>query len=362
MLSLEKLRLMGAFKDRLLAGPRIIILDIYQECNIRCNYCWTHSLLNRGSKKPALSELKFAEIKKIIDQAFKWRCNNIFISGYGEPTLNPDFKKTIDYIRGGGIKTYIFTNATFTKKLLPTVSMSDNICINFSMPNKKLYNKYISPNNNYVYDRVLENLKIFSHLNKKYGKPLIHLSYVINATNYKLIPELLGLVANLAINRIAFRMIMPTKYTKVLMLSNQQKRELDKILISLRRKHFPFTQNLNEIRLGIKNNNTSPYNLPPQCFTGWFNLIVNNNKRVSLCCHNERTLIGNLKTHTLKEIWESEQAHRMRILCKYKFNLNNYPFNGSCEWCHWHNENYEIFNQLAGLIKLGESIQPGLIK
>lgn len=345
---LNKLRIIGASRDKLLAGPRSIYIDINTKCNINCNYCWIHSPLNKKPVHKEALSLTFEDIKKIVDKATEWNSEEVVISGDGEPTIHSEFKQITEYITKRGFKTFLTTNATFKEKLLPVISKIDYLYMTFSAPEKKLYNEVQSPNSQNMYERVIKNIKILSLLKKKHRKPFLNIAFIINSTNYKTISQMLNLGEKIGIDEITFRIMEPTEYTKKLLLSNREKKELLKIINKTTKKTFGFIHNLQDIKNGILNHKESVYNIR-QCFTGWFNIFVDFNKNVGLCCHNENLIIGNLKNKSIEKIWESKKAHDMRLLCKYKFNISKYPFKGECEWCYWHKENKKIIEEIKRL-------------
>jgi len=345
---LDQLRIISIHKDKLLVGPKSIYIDINTECNLNCNFCWIHSPLNKKPlyKKPLL--LSFEDIKKIIDKAYEWRCEELIISGDGEPTLHPEFKEIVRYITKKNFRVFLTTNATFNKELLNSILNIDYLYITFSAPQKDLYFKIQSPKNPYMYEKVLRNIKILSKFKEKYKRPYLNIAFIINKTNYRTIPDMLKLGEKLKIDKITFRIMEATPYTKKLSLSKQEKQELIKIITKASKYKTNLIHNLKEIKEGILKYNKSPFKLK-SCFTGWFNLFIDFNKNVGLCCHNEKLIVGNLKKKSLEEIWKSKLAHKKRLMCKYEFNLKKEPFKGECQWCHWYRENREIMEKLQNL-------------
>ncbi|MCF7873769.1 MAG: radical SAM protein [Candidatus Omnitrophica bacterium] len=344
-MNLDKLRILGAAKDKLLAGPKSIYIDINTNCNLNCNYCWIHSPLVKKPlyKKPL--QLELSDIIKITKEADRWNAGEIVISGDGEPTLHPNFKKIVKYLTRKPRKIYLTTNATFKKDLLSSVAKINYLYITLSAPSQKLYNQIQSPKNSNIYQQVIRNIKILTQLRDKYNKPYINLAYIVNSTNFRKIPEMLKLAEELKIDKINFRIMEPTKYTKKLLLSKEQKLKLIKIISQLLNKKFSFQHNLSEIKNGLTNPKQSPYHIK-QCFTGWFNLFIDFNKKVGLCCHNEKLIIGDLKKESLEKIWQSKKAQKLRLRCKYEFDIKKAPFKGECEWCHWYKQNQKIYEQI----------------
>ena len=73
------------------------------ECNANCEVCYTDR-----KKKP--NELKWHEIKEIIDQTRLLGSRTIYIAGEGEPTLDPNLFQIFDYATEIGMDILLFTN------------------------------------------------------------------------------------------------------------------------------------------------------------------------------------------------------------------------------------------------------------
>jgi len=240
-------------------------------------------------------------------------------------------------------KICLTTNATFKKNLIPSIAKINYLYITFSAPFKEAYHNIQSPKGNAIYDKVIRNIKILSKLRDKYKKPYLNLAFIINSTNFNMVSEMLKLAKKLKIDKINFRIMEPTKYTKKLLLSKKQKEKLVKTIDEELNNSFSFVHNLEEIKKGIIDHKQSPYNIK-KCFTGWFNLFIDFNKQVGICCHNEKLIVGNLENNSLKEIWHSKKAQKLRLMCKYQFDIRKKPFKGECEWCHWYVQNQKIHN------------------
>jgi len=342
---IEQLRVLGSAKDKILAGPKSIYMDINNVCNINCNYCWIHSPLIKKSTNPKARWLKLEEIKKIIDQAKEWYSEEIIISGDGEPTLHPEFAEIINYIKQSNFRIFLTTNATFNDKLIPLISKIDHLYITFSAPQESLYRSIQSPNNKNLYRQVVKNIRVLGMLGKKYKHPYVTLAFIINSTNYKQIPAMLNLAKKLYIAKLNFRIMEHTKFTKPLLLSEKEKLELHETISRSLKYRFPFSHNLVKIKTGLVKYEKSAYDLSA-CFSGWFNIFIDSNKNVGLCCHNENLLVGNLEKKKLKKIWSDKKTHALRLKCKYRFNIRSAPFKGECEWCHWEKENNSIRSQI----------------
>ena len=93
-------------KDRLLN----LDLDMSNICNLECIYCDKTSVGEKHCKKE--NELLLEEYYNIIEQAKKLGCKNLQFIGAGEPMLDPNFWKIIEYASKLEILSVIYTNGT----------------------------------------------------------------------------------------------------------------------------------------------------------------------------------------------------------------------------------------------------------
>ena len=82
-------------------------VDMERICNLACHGCFQFMDRDRTRKK-----LSYEEIKYIIDFAKEREADIIIIAGAGEPTLDPDFKKIVDYIKSKEMLSVVFTNGS----------------------------------------------------------------------------------------------------------------------------------------------------------------------------------------------------------------------------------------------------------
>lgn len=338
---MDRLRLQGAAKGKLFCGPSSIYVDLTTACNINCHFCWNHSPF---LKKPVFLrdlQLPFPLVRSVIDTAVAWKSREILLSGDGEPTLHKNISDIISLVKNRKLKLFLATNGTFPEKLLPQIARADHVFIDFSSPDKDAYAQLQSPRNKNLFDRVVKNIRRLSALAKKRRTPRITVAFIITRLNYKLIPKMLGFLEELGIHDAAFRVVETTSATQPLTLRTEDKKQLMKILNASKRKTFPFRHNLQDVLDGLRHYEKSAFHFS-KCYSGWFNISVDVNGRVGVCCHNERLTIGHLGSQSLKEIWESSKASSLRLLCRDKFHLSRMPFQKECDWCHWAEYNRKI--------------------
>ena len=115
-----------------------IVLTLSRKCNYRCPFC-PHSNSNiPDSLNEGYMTIETAmELKKILDGKFK----GIFsVSGFGEPTLNPDFLDIIELLKTiHGASVDVISNGTNTEILKKCKADT----IHISAYSKEMYDKFV---------------------------------------------------------------------------------------------------------------------------------------------------------------------------------------------------------------------------
>lgn len=135
--------------------PYIFILETTNICNLRCPFCLTGKGITGGRE---LRHLTFTDAKLIIDQV----ADSIYLLQlytWGEPLLNKDTIKIIEYAKKKNIYVMLSTNATamtpaYNKQLLD--AKIDYITVAIDGGSTKTYSQYRIGGN---YTKVFENVK-----------------------------------------------------------------------------------------------------------------------------------------------------------------------------------------------------------
>ena len=99
--------------ERINGVKRPITADIFltDYCNEKCAYC-------RYAHKTG-KYMKFEDFVKYSERLIELGVQSFILTGGGEPTINPDFKKITDYLEGKGIPYGINTNMQVLRKCNP---------------------------------------------------------------------------------------------------------------------------------------------------------------------------------------------------------------------------------------------------
>ena len=102
----------------------ILQIEISRACNLDCRICMRKNLeSNTGF-------MSFDDIKKILGS---YNFREVALHGWGEPLLNKDIFRMIEYAKGQGIRTSLTTNATLIGKNIGNIldSWLDSIAFGY---------------------------------------------------------------------------------------------------------------------------------------------------------------------------------------------------------------------------------------
>jgi organic radical activating enzyme len=158
----------------------IVIQQLDLELNGGCNYKCPMCPQADGREKDFLKKLPFDVFTKIVDDAQQYGLNTVSLHGSGEPTLNRDMAKFVQYVKSKNVKCISFTNGS---KLTADVSQElieagiDVLRISSIGYDRKSYAHWMSMD---VFDEVRANIRTFVKLNGEMGgQSDIHLYHLI---------------------------------------------------------------------------------------------------------------------------------------------------------------------------------------
>jgi radical SAM protein with 4Fe4S-binding SPASM domain len=225
-----------------------------------------------------------------------------------------------------------------------------------------------------AWKKAIEGMRHVSHVKLKHRnrKLKVSLDVVVTTTNYQLINKLIALSPQLGCDEIHFLPIIPkTTSARNLLLTNNDLKDLQtnylpSISATMRDVGLPLHQvsTLISICRNRKSTLAGKYALPKRdkilCFQPWQMATVDPFGNVYPCCHactfqnlsedlvngfwgTEDFKMGNLRSNTFREIWNSEEFIKFRNRCK----SSPLPFT-ICSYCNY-GYGYDLF--LTALFK-----------
>jgi radical SAM protein with 4Fe4S-binding SPASM domain len=222
------------------------------------------------------------------------------LSHHGEALLHPDLLFFINYLHKNGVKALITTNATLlTKDMSMKLLKSDldNIMFSFDSTKKEIYeNIRVGAK----FEKTFENIKTFLELKNKLKKSTHVCIRTINMDSTK----------NHMQEFISY-------FEKIKGVNEIEVNEINTWGGRIKRENFNRIQSI-----GIRKNIF--------CLQPWTTIIINSDGGIFVCNNHEDGDFGNLKEHTLLEIWNNKKYQNLR-----KRILQPNPKNTICENCDY---------------------------
>jgi len=264
----------------LFENPLFLEIETSYACNYKCPYCPQVTL----PEMPSGGLMKAEIIDKLFSEVEERQIPSISLSHGGEPLIRKDIPQLIKRLKDIGVHDRMFhTNASLlTKDLSEAVIESGITKINFSLDavTSETYNKVRVGGE---YDDVVSNVMSFLEAKKRFGKsyPRTRVSFVVSD-----------------LNRHEMQPFFDFWKDKVNMITFQQQYDFSSVKDE---------QLLKEAQ-GKK---VAP------CSLLWQHLNIMYGGEIT-CMHdyNHDNILGNVKTHTIHECWNSDEMNSFRDLHK----------------------------------------------
>lgn len=229
----ESLELCGVLTDKVFAGPRILELDLANNCNLNCVGCWCHSDLLKekklsGEKKRL--KLEFELVKKLLTDAREMGAEKIQLAGAGEPFMHPSIMEILELAKSLGFYTNVITNFTLIdeKRAEKLVEIGvDMITVSLWAGSTKTYLKTHPNQRASSFKRIKDVLTYIHDLKEKRGtyKPHIKIYNVISTLNADGISDMVDFALDVMVDYIEFTPIDIVKgYTDSLALTGDDRK------------------------------------------------------------------------------------------------------------------------------------------
>lgn len=253
--------------------PLYLLIEPASMCNLRCKMCFQQDNFFDNKKNMGFIDLDF--YKNLIDQAVAGGTKALTMASRGEPLLNKNFDKMLEYANGKFFELKVNTNATLMNEEKSHMLLSNDITdLVFSVDSAEK-EQYENIRVGGKFDVVVKNIKKFKEIKEKYYP------------NSKLVTRISGVKCSDEQDFEKFKNFWSEYVDEIAFIDCVERS--DSYNNSLKNKIYPCKLLWNRMYI-------------------WWNGVCNPcdfDYKSALC-------VGNAKEQTIKEIWHSEKFKKLR--------------------------------------------------
>ena len=266
--------------SKALSKPEVYAFETTNICNLRCIMCPYPEM----TRKTGVMSLDL--FKKIVDE-IKPYSRYISLHNFGEPLMNPELHRFIEYAAEAGLKTWLSTNATLlneARSLELLDSRLDVIILSIDGATRETYDKI---RQNGQYEKTKGNIERFLDMKKrKKSRNPLSIVQIINMINTE--DEIAG-------------------------FKREWQKKADKVLVKA------FATWSDQVS-GIKELSKEGQRIKPivekrhPCLYLWRSLVIQWDGTIVLCCNDfdNKLVVGDANRQSLLEIWNSSLMRDLR--------------------------------------------------
>jgi len=310
---LQKVKILDNIQKFLRSNKRIVVnhkpvvaqIEPTSQCNLGCTFCIRDKV---GVPIGTMSFEDFKIILSKLDSLFK-----IHMSGQGEPFLNKDIFKMIDYANRKGIVVNLNSNGT-----LLTQTMIDRLCDveigEIAISTESAFkDKFEEIRKGANFDKLMENIKNLNRtLKERKKETIVSFAVTILSSNVEEIPQFVRLAKKVGINKLVIQTIQEkedyvdsyddtAKSLGISNLKNEMKKNIKEARDLAEKNNilFIFDEELN---------NSSP--AFSGCIWPWRAIYITWNGGVTPCCKiitpHKPPVIGNIVKDEFWRLWNGK--------------------------------------------------------
>lgn len=298
-----------------------VIID--SRCNLKCRMCVYNSRDTWRPKTPFW--IDFEEFKRVADVLFKGGLLQLQICAIGEPFLNKDIFKMIEYVKKNNVSCSVMTNGSriIENKIEQIVSSRlDSFHVDMDSGDPDEY-EYIKAGAKW--DILINNLRNLDRERKKQKSNMkIQVDSIIAKSNYKNFRKVLDQCSELNVDRVSISYLVPYGFNEFTSRENLITYE-DKMILEEMNEMIEYGRRKGlELAVPLIFERDCTENMA--CSAPWFKVMVNMPNlaipkedwlgNVSIYCelqvYEEGMSFGNILKQPLDEVWNGPKMKDLR--------------------------------------------------
>lgn len=269
--------------------PPIVMIEPTNICNLKCPLCPSGAdQLNRERGHMSL-ELFEKIVDEVKDYSFM-----LILWNQGEPFLNPDFCRMMQYANTKKLYLMVSTNANVMPDAKDIINSGlDRLIVSLDGATQETYNKYRI---NGSLEKVLNNVRSLIQVKKELHKSTPHIiwQFLVMKHNEHEIDTIKKLAKDIGVDECSLKtvQIYAKEDIKNFLPNNPKYRR------------YKINGDNFELKFGIKN----------RCYRIWNQPVINWNGEMAVCCFDKDNLIklGNIKYNSFLDLWQSKDFMSFR--------------------------------------------------
>ncbi|MBW2967128.1 radical SAM protein [Candidatus Woesearchaeota archaeon] len=295
-------------------GPLHLQIEPTTFCNYSCQTCFRDAVLD-GYKHMSLEAFK-----RVVQQV---NPANVILSGLGEPFMNPDYVRMVEYLKKKGIFVRSTTNGSLLNKRIIDALISARLdVINVSL-DATCEATYLKVRSGADYKKVMDNILLLNQRKKALRSvfPRLRLSFVIQSDNYREMGGMVLLAKKVGAHSVFFQ---PMHYQYIsdkkesLMKGLTKQNMLREVKAAYRlAKAKGVATNLEDIidNFSLHWKKYSGLNeCGAVCPLPWMSVYVDVEGNVRVCCSMFKNdgIMGNIFRESFRKIWNGKRYVALR--------------------------------------------------
>jgi len=370
----DRLRLLGVVTESVFIGPRVFHLDMTNDCNTNCLFCWFHSPLSKNRPDARLLDEKWKKTylnielaKSLIHDLSKLGAKeDLVLSGKGEPVLHPEIVDVIAEAKNSGISVTLFCNGIELEEKLRAAAIEEQVDILYVSVSAATYTTYrrLHPRQpSDEFGAIVKNVAEFiGERNRRgTGRPHVVWVMVLCYTNAHEILAFYELGKALGVDLVRFQLMAAEPYNKGLAIRQEQFEDIVEQVgraRAIEQAGGPkIVENIGLQLEYLKTGNvdwTKGYFETRPCTAGWMFSRAWAGGEVSFCCSPK--VIASIEDVSFYDLWWSETYRRYRRAAKYIQSHRDVAFKNGAKLCNEHCHRCPNYEQIAFMDELAKKV------